>query len=59
MKLLLVSHHFPPMGGAGVQRALKFVRYLGDKTVMGIVRSTSIDWSLPKQRQTIKLETHV
>lgn len=30
MKLLLVSHHFPPMGGAGVQRALKFARYLGD-----------------------------
>lgn len=37
----------------------QFVRYLGDKTVMGIVRSTSIDWSLPKLRQTIKLETHV
>ena len=30
MKLLLVAHHFPPMGGAGVQRALKFARYLGD-----------------------------
>jgi glycosyltransferase involved in cell wall biosynthesis len=30
MRLLLVSHHFPPMGGAGVQRALKFARYLGD-----------------------------
>lgn len=37
----------------------QFVRYLGDKSVMGIVRSTSIDWSFPKLRQTIKLETHV
>lgn len=37
MKLLLVSHHFPPMGGAGVQRALKFVRYLGDFGVQPVV----------------------
>ncbi|MBS0505803.1 MAG: hypothetical protein JSR53_00310 [Proteobacteria bacterium] len=37
----------------------QFVRYLGEKTVMGIVRSTSVDWSFPKLRQTIKLETHV
>lgn len=36
----------------------QFVRYLGDKTVMGIVRSTSIDWSFPRLRQSIKLETH-
>ena len=28
MKLLLVSYYFPPMGGAGVQRALKFCKYL-------------------------------
>lgn len=37
MRLLLVSHHFPPMGGAGVQRALKFVRYLGDFGVQPVV----------------------
>ncbi|MBX3606834.1 MAG: glycosyltransferase [Piscinibacter sp.] len=30
MKLLLLAYHFPPMGGAGVQRALKFSRYLGE-----------------------------
>ena len=30
MKLLLVSYHYPPMGGAGVQRALKFSKYLGE-----------------------------
>lgn len=28
MKLLLVSYYYPPMGGAGVQRALKFSKYL-------------------------------
>lgn len=36
----------------------QFVRYLGDETVMGIVRSTSIDWSRPVLRQTLRLETH-
>ena len=30
MNILLVSYYFPPMGGAGVQRALKFSKYLGD-----------------------------
>lgn len=27
-KVLVVSHYFPPVGGAGVQRAAKFVKYL-------------------------------
>lgn len=27
-RVLLVSYHFPPVGGAGVQRPAKFVRYL-------------------------------
>lgn len=30
MNLLLVSYYYPPLGGAGVQRALKFSKYLGD-----------------------------
>lgn len=33
MKLLLLAHYFPPMGGAGVQRALKFAKYLGAEGV--------------------------
>lgn len=36
----------------------KFVRYLGDSSVMGIVRSTSINWSRPRLRQTIEIEVH-
>ena len=36
----------------------QFVRYTGEKTVVGIVRSTSIDWSRPVLRQTIGIETH-
>ena len=42
----------------GVITPGQFVRYLGDKTVMGIVRSASIDWSRPALRQTIRIETH-
>ena len=29
-QLLLISYYFPPLGGAGVQRTLKFVKYLRD-----------------------------
>jgi hypothetical protein len=36
----------------------RFVRYLGDAPVMGIVRATSIDWSRPRLRQTLEVETH-
>ena len=36
-----------------------FVRYVGDTTVTGIVRSTRLDWSHPVMRQTIGVETHV
>ena len=28
-RLLLISYHFPPVGGAGVQRPVKFAKYLG------------------------------
>ena len=27
-RLLYIAYHFPPVGGSGVQRALKFVKYL-------------------------------
>lgn len=37
MKLLLVSYYYPPMGGAGVQRALKFSKYLGEFGVQPVV----------------------
>jgi glycosyltransferase involved in cell wall biosynthesis len=30
MNVLLVTYYYPPMGGAGVQRALKFSKYLGE-----------------------------
>ena len=29
-RVLFLAYHFPPIGGGGVQRAVKFVRYLGE-----------------------------
>lgn len=29
-RVLLISYHFPPVGGAGVQRPMKFAKYLRD-----------------------------
>lgn len=36
-----------------------FVRYAGEQTVMGIVRSTAINWTYPRLRQSLEIETHV
>ena len=30
-KVLVISYYFPPAGGPGVQRWLKFVKYLRDE----------------------------
>jgi glycosyltransferase involved in cell wall biosynthesis len=37
MKILQIAYYYPPMGGAGVQRALKFSKYLPDFGVQPVV----------------------
>ena len=37
MKILQITYYYPPMGGAGVQRALKFSKYLPRHGVTPIV----------------------
>jgi glycosyltransferase involved in cell wall biosynthesis len=37
IRVLYVAYHFPPTGGAGVQRTLKFVRYLPEFGVLPTV----------------------
>jgi glycosyltransferase involved in cell wall biosynthesis len=37
VRVLFIAYHFPPIGGAGSQRSLKFVRYLGDFGVEPVV----------------------
>jgi len=36
-RVLFIAYHFPPVGGAGVQRSLKFARYLPDSGYRPIV----------------------
>src|SRR5689334_3014792 len=46
MRVLVVSYAFPPVGGAGVQRALKLVKYLPEHGVVPSVL-TARDASVP------------
>lgn len=36
-KILFIAYHFPPAGGGGVQRSLKFVKYLPESGYLPIV----------------------
>jgi glycosyltransferase involved in cell wall biosynthesis len=40
-KILFLAYHFPPAGGAGVQRSVKFVKYLPSEGILPIVISYS------------------
>ena len=54
-KVLIVSYYFPPSGGAGVQRTLKFVKYLSQWGWRAIVLTAknadypAYDYSLLKE----------
>src|SRR5260370_28469671 len=37
MKVLFIAYYFPPLGGAGVQRAQKFVQYLPSEGFLPVV----------------------
>lgn len=36
-KILFIAYHFPPAGGGGVQRSLKFVKYLPESNYLPVV----------------------
>lgn len=42
MKALFVAFEFPPLGGAGVQRSMKFVKYLPDFGITPVVVTTDL-----------------
>lgn len=42
MKVLFVAFEFPPLGGAGVQRSLKFSKYLPDFGIEPVVLTTDL-----------------
>ena len=37
MKVLIISYYWPPAGGSGVQRWLKFVKYFSDFDIEPLV----------------------
>jgi len=44
-KLLFISYYWPPSGGPGVQRAVKFVRYLPEYDVEPVVLTVDPAWA--------------
>jgi glycosyltransferase involved in cell wall biosynthesis len=62
-RILFIAYHFPPAGGAGVQRSLKFVRYLPSfgyepVVVTGPVGSYG-DFGLPDETLTEELPSSI
>jgi glycosyltransferase involved in cell wall biosynthesis len=53
LRALIVSYVFPPVGGAGVQRVLKLVKYLPEHGVQPTVL-TAKDPSVPLQDQSLQ-----
>jgi hypothetical protein len=42
-KVLFISYYFPPIGGGGVQRSLKYVKYLPEFNYKPVVITTEKD----------------
>jgi glycosyltransferase involved in cell wall biosynthesis len=53
LRVLIVSYVFPPVGGAGVQRVLKLVKYLPERGVQPTVL-TAKDPSVPLQDMSLQ-----
>ncbi|WP_125154756.1 glycosyltransferase [Clostridium rectalis] len=66
-QVLVISHIFPPMSGSGVQRTLKFVKYLRDfnwepvvvtvgDTVYNYLKDATLENEIPKDLQIVKFD---
>jgi hypothetical protein len=53
-----MSLSLPVLAETGLILPGKLIRYVGDQTHVGIVRSVSLSWSSPVMRQTIGVESH-
>src|SRR5689334_22722084 len=42
MRILFLAFEFPPLGGAGVRRSIKFVKYLPDWGIKPVVLTTDL-----------------
>ena len=63
-KVLFIVYYFPPMGGSGVQRPLKFARYLPDYNWQPVILAPnagsyrSFDKSLQQELESLKLPVY-
>lgn len=59
-KLLVITYYFPPSGGAGVQRVLKFVKYLCEFEVEPVVLTVQ-DGDFPTRDESLlkEIPSHV
>lgn len=66
-KVLIIANEFPPMGGAGVQRTTKFVKYLPSfgfepivvtKEYVGNLTDNSLLEDLPKNLKVYNLKPY-
>lgn len=55
-KVLIISYYFPPSGGAGVQRVLKFVKYLPDYGWEPVVLTVQESAGFPAQDASLLQE---
>ncbi len=46
-RVLMIAHHFPPMGGSGSNRALAFARYLPEYGWQALVVTPGAAWAAP------------
>ena len=56
MKVLFVTFAFPPLGGSGIQRPLKFVKYLPEFGVSPILITTDVEGLQAHRGEPIKAE---
>ena len=62
-RVLVLAYHFPPLGGAGVQRNVKFVRYLADHGWQPVVvtgaGTRDAPWAPPDDSLLEEIPEHV
>ena len=59
-KVLIITYYWPPSGGSGVQRWLKFVKYFRDFGIEPIVLTVAPEFAaLPNIDESLELEIPV
>src|SRR3981081_278772 len=52
-RVLMIAHHFPPMGGSGSNRALAFARYLPEYGWESVVVTPGAAWAANRDERLL------